>query len=150
MMRMTDGKRLIDIELKEWNGEQWGLDWSNDFYDNPEGYDRELDAVIVGDVDYCIEQANDWKNSQGDFYVDENRVPAEDRMADVTELLIEGSAELTAFRIRHREEWNPEDCKHLCELAGLGDSYKSANADTFESIVELAAAKLSVTIYEED
>ena len=149
-MKLTDGKRLVDIKLKVWNGEQWGLDWSNEFYDNPEGYDRVLNVSIVKDVDYCIEQANDWKNSQGDFYTDENCVPAEDYMVDVTELLSENSAELTAFRIRHSKEWNSDDCEHLCELAGLEDSYKAANADTFESVVALAAAKLSVTIYEED
>ena len=34
-------------------------DWSNDFFDG---------AKDVPDVDYCIEQARDWENGEGDYY----------------------------------------------------------------------------------
>lgn len=151
---MTDGRQLADVELKEWNGEQWTPDWSNDFYDNPDGYDCELDAIIVRDVNYCIEQAEDWKNRRGDFIDEMLYTPEEEqceRKVDVDILLSEDSAELTAFRIRHSGEWNPDDIKHLCDLADMAEMYNLALADgeNVESVVEAAAEKLGVKIYEE-
>ena len=34
-------------------------------------YDEEKEAHIVKDVAYCIEQANNWKNSAGDYAEDD-------------------------------------------------------------------------------
>lgn len=69
-MKLTDGKRTVDITMQEWDGSQWGLDWSLDFFEagNLE-YNEETNTYTVGDVDYCIEQANDWKYNRGDYRV---------------------------------------------------------------------------------
>lgn len=70
MTRFTDGKKTIEIELMVWSDESGGYspDFSADFFEVGQlDRDTEKDAYVVEDVDYCIEQANDWKNSEGDF-----------------------------------------------------------------------------------
>lgn len=73
-MRLTDGKRTINIEMQVWeeNGcTGYGPDFSLDFFNAGDlPYDEEKELYIVDDVDYCIDQANDWKNSIGDFSCD--------------------------------------------------------------------------------
>ena len=84
-MRLTDGKRTVQIEMRTWTGSNLTPDWSEDFFNagllqrNPD-----TDAYCVNDVDYCIEQANDWANQEGD-YRDDGLPPAEDRIVIVTE-----------------------------------------------------------------
>ena len=46
-------------------------------------YDEESDAYIVKDVNYCIDQAYDWQNSEGDFAEDK---PNENNKVFVEEL----------------------------------------------------------------
>lgn len=63
-MKMTDGKKTVEITMKVWNDFNTGYspDWSNDFFDAcilP--YDEDEDFFIVDDVDYCIEQAEEWE-----------------------------------------------------------------------------------------
>lgn len=58
-MKMTDGKKTVEIIMHMWDGKQYGPDMSADFFDGTE---------IVEDVDYCISQAEDWENYRGDFY----------------------------------------------------------------------------------
>lgn len=69
------------------------------------------------------------------------------RYVDAVVLLKEDSAELTAYRIRHNGEWNPDDCRRLCELADMADEYDSADSDTVEDVVSAAADKLGVEIF---
>ena len=70
--RLFDGKKIAEITMTTWNGSGWTPDWSNDFFKvGGLEYDAEQDAYKVKDVDYCIEQAEDWKNSEGDFCDDE-------------------------------------------------------------------------------
>lgn len=73
MTRLIDTQgRIIEIEMKVWNGEQYSPDWSNDFFEVGElQRDEENDAYMVQDVEYCIEQAEDWENSMGDYSMDE-------------------------------------------------------------------------------
>lgn len=84
-MKLTDGKRTVEITIQEWNGEEWEPDWSADFFNAGKLADDETGASIVEDVDYCIEQAMDWKYSRGDF-ADEGYVDPEDRLVKVTVL----------------------------------------------------------------
>ena len=66
--RITDGKKTVEITMCVWNGTGWTPDFSNDFFCIGDlRRDNERDAYIVGDVDYCIDQADDWKHSRGDF-----------------------------------------------------------------------------------
>lgn len=68
MARLTDGKKTVDIEMMVWEGNGYTPDWSADFFEvgNLE-FDEEVGAYKVVDVDYCIDQANDWRKSTGDF-----------------------------------------------------------------------------------
>lgn len=70
--KFTDGKRTITLELRERDPQtgQDRPDWSNDFYDTGILEQNEDGAFIVGDLDYLIGQALDWKYSAGDFYED--------------------------------------------------------------------------------
>ncbi len=71
-MRLTDGNKIIDIEMKVWQGTGYAPDWSMDFFGTSDlPYDEKKDAYIVKDVQYCIEQAYDWRDSQGDYNGDE-------------------------------------------------------------------------------
>lgn len=72
MTRLTDGKKTADIEMMVWEGSSYTPDWSYDFFEvGSLEYDEELGAYKVKDVDYCIDQAADWRKSTGDFSDDE-------------------------------------------------------------------------------
>ena len=63
-MKMTDGKKTVAITMKVWNDFNTGYspDWSNDFFNaGILPYDEDEDFFIVDDVDYCIEQAEEWE-----------------------------------------------------------------------------------------
>jgi len=51
-----------------------------------------------------------------------------------------------AKKISSSDEWILEDCRELCEMAGLEDEWEAADGDTFESVVYKAADKLNVVI----
>lgn len=55
--------------------------------------------------------------------------------------------EAVAYRIKSSREWNPDDCRHLCELADMVDEYESADSDTVEDVVSAAVDKLGVEIF---
>lgn len=55
--------------------------------------------------------------------------------------------EAVAYRIKSSREWNPDDCRRLCELADMADEYDSADSDTVEDVVSAAADKLGVDIW---
>lgn len=94
MTRLTDGKRTIEITMATWDGSGWSPDWSVDFFEcGGLEYDDESNAYTVDDVNYCIEQAQDWKNGNGDFRderLDREEAGMEfdpdDRLVDVTEI----------------------------------------------------------------
>lgn len=82
-MRLYDGRKMVEIQMNNWTGDDYTPDWSNDFFEAGNlPYDEELDAYMVEDVDYCIEQAMDWKNADGDFY--ELDADTSDRYVGVT------------------------------------------------------------------
>lgn len=55
--------------------------------------------------------------------------------------------EAVAYRIKSSREWNPDDCRRLCELADMANEYDSADSDTVEDVVSAAADKLGVEIF---
>lgn len=68
MTRLTNGTKTIEITLTTWTGNGYEPDWSADFFSvGSLPYNDELDAYVVDDVDYCVEQANDWASAIGDF-----------------------------------------------------------------------------------
>lgn len=63
-MKMTDGKKTVEITMKVWNDFNTGYspDWSCDFFNaGILPFDEDEDFYIVDDVDYCIEQAEEWE-----------------------------------------------------------------------------------------
>ncbi len=84
MSKLTDGKRTVNIELKVWEGNGYSPDWSDDFFNvGLLPYDREADTFTVDDVEYCLEQAYDWKYSVGDYCDD---IPNENNEVFVEEI----------------------------------------------------------------
>ena len=83
-MKITDGKKTVSIILTTWNGTGYDPDWSNDFFNAGSlEYNDETDTYTVNDVDYCIDQAMDWKNSTGDFADD---IPNENNSVLIEEI----------------------------------------------------------------
>lgn len=75
MARLTDGQRIVDIMMRIWDPykNDFTPDWSNDFFQvGTLPYDDEEDAYLVKDVEYCIDQAENWKYGVGDFYNDDD------------------------------------------------------------------------------
>ena len=68
-MKITDGKKTVEIRMMVWNGTGYDPDRSADFFSAGSLlFDPITEAYVVPDVDYCISQAEDWKNSTGDFF----------------------------------------------------------------------------------
>lgn len=83
-MKLTDGKKTVEIRMMVWEDNGYSHDWSMDFFDaGCLEYDDEREVYIVKDVDYCIDQAMDWRDSKGDFSGD---VPNEDNAVFVDEV----------------------------------------------------------------
>ena len=60
-MRLTDGKKTIEIELKKWDGCGWYPDYARDFFAEVcLRFDDETNTHIVEDVDYCIKAAKEY------------------------------------------------------------------------------------------
>lgn len=60
--------RKANVTMKIWDRYGWSPDWSNDFFEAGSlEYDEDDETCLVDDIDYCIEQANDWRMSQGDY-----------------------------------------------------------------------------------
>lgn len=55
-------------------------------------------------------------------------------------------AEDVAERIRNADEWDPDDCRELCDLAGLSDEWANADGNTFEQVIYKAAEILGVEV----
>ena len=51
-----------------------------------------------------------------------------------------------AEAIRNAGEWNPDDCRELCELAGIEDEWDAADGETFEQVIYKAAEILGVEV----
>lgn len=67
-MIISDGKRTVSIVMRVWDGSGYGPDFSIDFFDaGLLPFDSEADTYTVQDVEYCIEQAQDYIAGVGDF-----------------------------------------------------------------------------------
>jgi len=86
------------------------------------------------------------KADEKEFYKDINRI-WDDNFFDDCEKFREEHEELAvAYRISMSDEWNPEDCRRLCELAEIEDEWDVADGETFEQVVFKAAELLHVKI----
>lgn len=58
-MKLTDGKRSVEIRMMYWEGNGYSPDFSDDFFaDRPHQFDDE-GFCIVDDVEYCIDAAEE-------------------------------------------------------------------------------------------
>lgn len=89
-MKITDGKRTIEITIREWNGSGWGPDWSNDYFNaGLLPYDEETDTHTVASVAHCIEMATDWHDPDSACYAEDqdgNPICNEDMCINITEI----------------------------------------------------------------
>lgn len=68
MIRLTDGKRVVEISMMTWTGFGWSPCWAADFFVVGTLEENEdLEAFEVQDLDYCLNEAQDWENGIGDY-----------------------------------------------------------------------------------
>lgn len=65
---------------------------------------------------------------------------------DGTSFALEWESIRLAARMQQAAEWSPEDCKRLCEMAGLLQEWQSAEATVKDCVTERAAELLGVHI----
>ena len=89
-MKITDGKRTVEIIIHRWNGSGFDPDWSNDYFNAGSlPYNSENDTYTVDDVDYCIDYANSSDPDEGARFkcgYDGEPIFDPDMIVDVTEL----------------------------------------------------------------
>lgn len=69
-MRIFDGSKVVDIQIRRWEGSGYGPDCSFDYFDaGCLPYDAEADFYRVDDVDYCIDYAQDDFADDDDMFV---------------------------------------------------------------------------------
>ena len=72
-MKLTDGKKTVDIKIQRWNGSGYDPNWSTDYFNAGSlPYDEETDTYMVEDVDYCIETASNANEDGACGMYDEN------------------------------------------------------------------------------
>ena len=70
-MKITDGKKTVEIRMMVWEGNGYSPDWCLDFFEAGSlPYNDETDTYTVDDVDYCIDQAMEWKETNEGFLGD--------------------------------------------------------------------------------
>ncbi|MBQ6621933.1 MAG: helix-turn-helix domain-containing protein [Mogibacterium sp.] len=80
-MRLTDGKRTIEITMREWDGVNWGQDIAGEFFAGAELIDNDPYTALA-DIDYAIDNAKDWESHAGDYDDDDET----ERLVEITEL----------------------------------------------------------------
>lgn len=51
-----------------------------------------------------------------------------------------------ASRIRESDTWDLDDCRKLCDAAGMLDEFEASDGETFENVLFAAAKALGVEI----
>ena len=88
-MKLTDGKKTVEIRIQRWNGSGYDPDWSADYFNaGTLPYDEETDTYTVEDVNYCIETANEASEDGacGKYDEDGSLIRDEDMFVFVDEL----------------------------------------------------------------
>ena len=73
MIRLTDGQKTISVEMKiRISDFEYGRDFSHEFFnvDNLR-CDEKTGVYVVPDIQYCIDQVEDWMNAREKFHGDE-------------------------------------------------------------------------------
>lgn len=67
-MKLTDGKKTIEITIRRFDGTNLGPDWAEEYFFDA-SYDRETDSYTVDDVDYCVDMAMSNNPDEGARYI---------------------------------------------------------------------------------
>ena len=86
------------------------------------------------------------KADEKEFYKDINRIWEDSFFDDFDKFAEEHEEIAVANRIYFSDEWDPEDCRRLCELAEIEDEWEAADGETFEQVVFKAAELLNVKV----
>jgi len=111
MTRFTDGLKLVEISMYSVNDSDVTPDWENDFFDVGRlRYDEMLDAYIVDDVKFLIEEAHDWEHGEGDYGItdeedeDEFWTRVMDRQVDVEVLRLPSDKKVDLVKKLYNED----------------------------------------------
>lgn len=88
-MKITDGKKTVEIRIQRWNGSGYDPDWSLDYFcAGSLPYNEETDTFTVDNVDDWIEAAKSTDEEGACSKYDKNGdwVPDEDMCVFVDEL----------------------------------------------------------------
>ena len=84
ILMQRDGKRAIDVSMKEWieATNSWSCELAYDFFDAGTLEREEVSGLgmvyYVDDVGYCIAQTEDWESHTGDYADDDDDYDGEE------------------------------------------------------------------------
>lgn len=87
MIKLFDTNRIATITMKTFDNTNSSLspDFAADFFEvGSLAYNEALDAYEVQDVTYCIEQAQDWANAEGDFAGENHNMETAEPVVDAS------------------------------------------------------------------
>ena len=88
-MKLTDGRKTVEITICHWDGNSYGEDWSEEYFSAGSlQYDEETRAYLVPDVDYCVDMAmsEDEEGARCKYDEDGNLITDDNIVVDVEEL----------------------------------------------------------------
>lgn len=116
-MKMTDGKRLVEITARVWSNGQYSQDLSVGLLIDG-SFEHGQGAYKVDSVDDVIDYAFDWQNCTGDFVEDED--PDNNRRVDV-DIISDSSHEKPYDEFTARAQQVKSDALATDEAAALFD-----------------------------
>lgn len=116
-MKMTDGKKLVEITARVWSNGQYSQDLSVGLLIDG-SFEHGQGAYKVDSVDDVIDYAFDWQNCTGDFVEDEG--PDNNRRVDV-DIISDSSHEKPYDEFTARAQQVKSDALATDEAAALFD-----------------------------
>lgn len=116
----------IEAESKE-EAIALALAWFQEQSDIDSEIDSENGRITFFNGEEAVEQIYNFKAEEVEDYASE--------------------AEKVAEKIRKNPVWDPEDCRELCDMAGILQEWEESDGEGFETVVEKAAEILKVDIY---
>ena len=67
-MKLRDANFKINLFMRNWTGNGWSRDLSEDFFEAGGLPVDENGFYLVNDVQYCVDQAEDYRMGRGNFF----------------------------------------------------------------------------------
>ena len=157
-MKITDGKKLVDIRIQRWNGTGYDPDWSEDYFDAGNlPRDEDSGIYIVEDVDYCVDMAwsTDAEGACSKLDPETGEAVEDEDMYVIVKEVKPYWPKDVALMLRLSKEWIPDLCDTLVMWASrhnpdLEADWNVSNVDPEavdpESVLFRAADFLGVKI----